>query len=99
MNSVFRRIFPGVMLLAGLVSFGFAQTAGRATAVIAGRVVVGEGGAPGIEIVAVKQETGGISFAGMPTQTYNAVTDPDGNYRIINARQAAFVSRLMRQRM
>lgn len=90
MNSVFRRFFPGALLLAGLVGVSFAQTAGRATAVIAGRVVIGEGGAPGIEVIAVKQETGGISFAGMPTQTYNAVTDPDGNYRITNVPAGSF---------
>ncbi len=90
MNSVFRRFFCGALLLAGLIGVSFAQTAGRATAVIAGRIVIGEAGAPGIEVIAVKQETGGINFAGMPTQTYNAVTDPDGNYRITNVPAGSF---------
>lgn len=87
MNSVLRKIFPCLLLSVGLVGlFGgaFAQTT-KATAVIAGRVVIGDGGVPGVEVIAVKQETGGgILISGQPTQTYNAVTDAEGNYRIIN---------------
>ena len=91
MNSVFRRILCGFLLLAGLAGSGFAQLpAGKATAVIAGRVMIGEGGAPGIEIIAVKQETGGITFSGMPAQTYNAVTDAEGHYRITNVPAGSF---------
>lgn len=87
MNSVLKRMICGVMLLAGLASTGVAQSvapAAKATAVISGRITIGENGAPGIEVIAVKQETGGITFSGMPTQTYNGITDAEGRYRIAN---------------
>ena len=48
MDSVLRKIFPGALLLAsvvGLVGVSFAQTT-KATAVIAGRIIIGDGGAP-----------------------------------------------------
>ncbi|HMV48526.1 MAG TPA: carboxypeptidase regulatory-like domain-containing protein [Blastocatellia bacterium] len=93
MDSVLRKIFPGALLLAsvvGLVGVSFAQTT-KATAVIAGRIIIGDGGAPGVEVIAVKQETGGgIVFSGQPTQTYNATTDTDGNYRITNVPAGSF---------
>lgn len=87
MNSVLKRMICGVLLLAGLANAGVAQSvapAAKATAVISGRISVGENGAPGIEVIAVKQETGGITFSGMPTQTFNGITDADGRYRIMN---------------
>lgn len=84
MKSASKLVWVLLFLLCVSVTV-WAQTTNKATGVIAGRVTIGDAGAPGIEVIATKQESGGIVIAGgNGAQTYTATTDTEGRYRIIN---------------
>jgi len=83
-NHTISACFIAIWVIAGDSIPAAAQTATRGTAMISGRVSIGDRNASGVEVLLKKSSNQRADFDEMQTPARSMTTDAEGNYRIAN---------------